>query len=70
MSSQNIDLVDRLVPSPLHTVVVENNENASSLKKGDLILVDTTRTPSDSAIDAMLAALQISGAAYCVIHFL
>lgn len=66
----HVDLVDRLVPAPLQTLVVET-------PTGELILVDTARPPAPG--DKVLTGdtfttyevgLRISGVAYCSIRFL
>lgn len=66
----NIDLVDRLIPSPQSTIVIETDSG--------LYLVDTKRAPK--ALDTVLtsndrllpydASQPVFGVAYCTIHFL
>jgi hypothetical protein len=66
----SIDLVERLVPHPQHTLVIETGS--------DLYLVDTERAPAasdtvlgkDDAIQTYDASQPVFGVAYCVIHFL
>jgi len=65
----SVDLVDRLVPSPLHTLVIE-------APSGELVLVDTERTPKQGDTVLIDDAFQVynqgrvSGVAYCSIKFL
>lgn len=66
----HIDLVERLVPAPSHTLVVET-------PAGEIVLVDTERPPapgdtvlSDEAFSAYMPGLSISGVVYCLIRFL
>ena len=66
----HIDLVDRLVPAPLQTLVIET-------PTGELVLVDTARRPkpgdtvlSDDAFIAYKADVPVSGVVYCSIRFL
>lgn len=63
------DLVDRLVTSPAHTLVIET-------PKGDLVLVDTARRPvagdtvlSGDVFTPYQADKPATGVAYCSIHF-
>ena len=65
-----IDLVDRLIPSPQTTIVIETDSG--------LYLVDTERAPkasdtvlsSDSRLRPYDASQPVFGVAYCSIHFL
>lgn len=65
----SIDLVERLVPSPSHTLVIET-------PTGELVLVDTDRAPKSGdkvLIDdafSVYAEGRVSGVAYCSIKFL
>lgn len=65
----SIDLVDRLVPSPQQTVVIET-------PTGELVLVDTDRTPKSGdkvLIENVFSVYKegrVSGVAYCSIKFL
>lgn len=67
----HIDLVDRLVPAPAHTLVVET-------PKGELVLVDTSRAAKkgdtvfldDDSFSPYQASLHAAGVAYCIIKFL
>lgn len=66
----SMDLIDRLVPSPQTTIVIETDSG--------LYLVDTKRAPkardtvlsSDSRLQAYDASQPVFGVAYCLIHFL
>jgi len=67
---ERIDLIDRLLPAPSHTLVVET-------PKGELILVSTERKPKrgdtvfvDEAFKKYRRGAAITGVAYCVISFL
>lgn len=66
----HLDLVERLVPAPTRTLVVET-------PAGELVLVDTERSPvpgdtilADEEFSAYHPGLHISGVAYCLIRFL
>lgn len=65
----SVDLVDRLVPSPVNTLVIET-------PSGELVLVDTERTPKQGDTVLIDDAFQpynqgrVSGVAYCSIKFL
>lgn len=66
----NIDLVDRLIPSPKTTIVIETDSG--------LYLVDTERAPKasdtvlgkDDNLSLYDASQPVFGVAYCSIHFL
>lgn len=66
----HIDLIDRLIPTPAQTLVVET-------PKGELVLVDTERHPQtgdtvlhDDSFTPYHAGVNASGVAYCIIKFL
>lgn len=67
---ERIDLIDRLVPSPRNTVVVQ--------VENDLYLIDTERKPAardivlmaDKTVGVYDAAATTVGVAYCLIQFL
>jgi len=65
----HLDLVDRLVPCPAQTLVVET-------PAGELVLVDTKRPPAqgdtvfaEDAFRPYEVGLDVSGVAYCTIRF-
>lgn len=65
-----LDLIDRLVPSPAQTLVIET-------PKGELVLVCKDRLPkvgdtvlADDTFMPYQAGLAVSGVAYAVINFL
>lgn len=67
---EHIDLVDRVIPAPAQTLVVET-------PKGELILVDTALQPKPGHTvligDTFMAyqpGTQPDGVAYCAIRFL
>lgn len=67
----HVDLVERLIPNPLQTLVIET-------PTGELVLVDTARIPmpgdtvlnGDNTFTSYEAGLRVSGVAYCSIRFL
>ena len=69
---EHLDLVERLVPEPTRTLVVET-------PTGDLVLIDTARPPTKgdtvftdhvfSKYEASLAGF-VTGVAYCIVKFL
>ena len=66
----HVDLVDRIIPAPTHTVVIET-------PTGGLVLVDTKRTPkpgdtilSNDAFMPFEKGVFVTGVAYCLINFI
>lgn len=67
----HVDLVERLVPFPMQTLVVET-------PTGEIVLVDTRRPPArgdtvftkEDLFATYEPELKVSGVAYCSIKFL
>lgn len=67
---EHIDLIDRILPAPSHTLAVET-------PKGEIVLVSTERAPkagdtvlADDVFTAYQPPLPVVGVAYCVIRFI